>query len=101
MEDLNNLIPSNSGWTLTYASGINDSGQICGTGTNPSGQIHAFILTPASIPEPSTLSLLAVAAIGLAAYAWRKRKRSLPLADDGPAFLSLPSRRMELERRAA
>jgi probable HAF family extracellular repeat protein len=45
MQDLNNLIPTNSGWVLTNANSINDSGQIVGYGTK-SGHNHAFLLTP-------------------------------------------------------
>lgn len=45
MLDLNNLIPANSGWTLNVATGINDNGQICGTG-EIDGVDHAFLLTP-------------------------------------------------------
>jgi probable HAF family extracellular repeat protein len=45
MQDLNNLIPSGSGWLLTSASGINDAGQITGGGS-VNGQSHAFLLTP-------------------------------------------------------
>lgn len=45
MQDLNLLIPSGSGWTLTFASGINDLGQITGYGTIKQ-QTHAFLLTP-------------------------------------------------------
>ena len=80
-------------------------------------------------PEPSTLVLLAAAAIGLAGYAWqRRRKRCSSLAGeakndrlktyptsepvlcgqdetdlqaDGPAVLSLPSRGTNSARRAA
>jgi probable HAF family extracellular repeat protein len=47
VNDLNGLIPKNSGWFLTYAWGINDAGQIVGQGTSPSG-VHAFLLTPTS-----------------------------------------------------
>jgi probable HAF family extracellular repeat protein len=43
--DLNGLIPANSGWVLTSANGINDAGQIVGTGAI-NGQLHAFLLTP-------------------------------------------------------
>jgi probable HAF family extracellular repeat protein len=58
MSDLNNDIGSSSGWTLQDALGINDNGQIVGYGTNPSGQIDAFLLTP--IPEPGVPALLLV-----------------------------------------
>ncbi|HLJ93427.1 MAG TPA: carbohydrate binding domain-containing protein [Gemmataceae bacterium] len=44
MIDLNSLLPAGSGWTLFEANGINDQGQIAGTGVNPQGQTHAFIL---------------------------------------------------------
>jgi probable HAF family extracellular repeat protein len=44
--DLNDLLPEDSGWTLTDATGINDAGQIVGQGTNPDGQSHAYLLTP-------------------------------------------------------
>jgi probable HAF family extracellular repeat protein len=43
--DLNTLIPPESGWLLQRATGINDSGQIVGTGV-VGGQTHAFLLTP-------------------------------------------------------
>ena len=51
MQDLNNLIAPGSGWTLTTANGINQWGQICGTGVDPSGVTEAFLLT--SVPEPA------------------------------------------------
>jgi len=43
--DLNTLIPADSGWRLDYATGINDSGQIIGSGI-VDGASHAFLLTP-------------------------------------------------------
>jgi probable HAF family extracellular repeat protein len=46
MSDLNDLIESGSGWTLSQAWGINDNGQIVGFGQSPSLQTHAFLLTP-------------------------------------------------------
>jgi probable HAF family extracellular repeat protein len=45
MQDLNNLIPPNSGWTLMYANGINKAGQITGSGTCTCGAT-GFLLTP-------------------------------------------------------
>jgi probable HAF family extracellular repeat protein len=45
IKDLNTLIPKNSGWELIEARGINNAGQIAGSGTH-NGQEHAFLLTP-------------------------------------------------------
>jgi uncharacterized membrane protein len=45
MQDLNTLIPINSGWVLNSATDINIWGQIVGTGTHH-GQTHGFLLTP-------------------------------------------------------
>jgi probable HAF family extracellular repeat protein len=44
MLDLNTLIPRNSGWTLSNATGINIVGQIVGDGII-NGQNHAFLLS--------------------------------------------------------
>ncbi len=44
MADLNSRLPAGSGWVLTDATGINNAGQICGTGEH-NGQTHAFLLT--------------------------------------------------------
>jgi probable HAF family extracellular repeat protein len=73
MTDLNSLIDPASGWELTYASDINDYGWIVGTGQNPSGQQHAFLLKPI-VPEPSTIVLIGIGAVTFLAYAWRWRK---------------------------
>jgi probable HAF family extracellular repeat protein len=47
MADLNTLIDPTLGWQLTSAAGINDTGQIAGTGII-NGQEHAFLMTPPS-----------------------------------------------------
>lgn len=43
--DLNTVIPAGTGWILLQANGINDAGQIVGTGYL-NNIIHAFLLTP-------------------------------------------------------
>jgi probable HAF family extracellular repeat protein len=45
MQDLNDLIPPNSGWVLETGYGINNAGQIVGGGTL-NGAVRAFLLTP-------------------------------------------------------
>ena len=45
MQDLNDLIPTSSGWVLTEARSINETGQIVGNGIL-NGQERAFLLTP-------------------------------------------------------
>jgi uncharacterized repeat protein (TIGR01451 family) len=45
LQDLNSLIPADSGWVLNTASAINDKGQIVGTGTFNGQQTHGFLLT--------------------------------------------------------
>jgi len=47
MRDLNDLVPPNSGWLLEEATGVNDAGQIVGSGTYQ-GQRRAYLLQPAS-----------------------------------------------------
>lgn len=47
MKNLSDLVPVTSGWTLTEARGINDAGQIVGSGLL-NGQPRAFLLTPNS-----------------------------------------------------
>jgi probable HAF family extracellular repeat protein len=41
---------SPAGWSNTSARGISDNGQIVGQGTNPQGELHAFLLTPVAGP---------------------------------------------------
>jgi probable HAF family extracellular repeat protein len=50
MTDLNDLVSNGSGWTLTYATAINQGGQIVGYGTTPDRLIHAYLLTPDQLP---------------------------------------------------
>jgi probable HAF family extracellular repeat protein len=62
MTDLNTLIPLNSGWELTNANAINNSGQIVGFGYFGSpGPLHAFLLSP--VPEPTSIGILGLGAL--------------------------------------
>jgi len=81
MFDLDSLIAPGTGFTLTRASGISDTGFITGIGTNSAGQDDAFLLTPAApsaapVPEGSTtLSLGLMLVLGLGTLALRARRR--------------------------
>lgn len=55
MRDLNTLLPANSGWELNTAYGINNQGQIVGSGQK-NGQTRAFLLTPTWITNIDTLN---------------------------------------------
>ena len=73
MEDLNALIPPDSGWILESANGTNDNGQIVGIGISPSGNEHAFLLNP--VAEPSSIAMLAAAACCLLIFGRYRRRR--------------------------
>jgi hypothetical protein len=45
-QDLNKLIDPTAGVTLREATGIDDSGQICGWGYDAAGNLVGFLLTP-------------------------------------------------------
>lgn len=73
--DLNDLIHPASGWELTAAWGINESGQIVGHGVY-NGQIEAFLLN--AVPEPAGFVGLMGAALPLFS---RRRARGADNAD--------------------
>jgi hypothetical protein len=56
MQDVNTLLPANSGWVLTEAHGMNAGGTIVGVGTL-NGVNAAFVLMPvnaATLVTPGT-----------------------------------------------
>lgn len=63
--NLNDLIDPSLGWHLRLATGINDSGQIVGTGINAEGQVRYYELTP-NVPEPATIWSFGILAVALA-----------------------------------
>jgi probable HAF family extracellular repeat protein len=97
MVDLNTLIPSDSGWDhLFTADGINDAGQIVGTGQLPGYDIiHAYLLSPVERPAPAVALVPPVrgVACATASHAVVARMQSVgsplvtPPAEDGDATL--------------
>ncbi|MDZ4783102.1 MAG: hypothetical protein SGJ19_22890 [Planctomycetia bacterium] len=75
MRDLNEMIDRQSGWVLYNALDINNRGEIVGMGMAPNGRGGGFLLTP--VPEPSSLTLLALFAGGIAIRLFRSRARIL------------------------
>jgi probable HAF family extracellular repeat protein len=78
MQDLNLMIPPLSGITLVSAVGIDAEGDIAAYGTNSSGQMHEYLLTPleAPVPEPGTLAVFALGIVALVAQKARTRRRA-------------------------
>ncbi|MEM6351909.1 MAG: DUF3466 family protein [Cyanobacteria bacterium P01_D01_bin.14] len=72
--DLQTLLPENSGWDLSGALSINNSGQIVGYGTLD-GEQRGFLLTPVSVPEPGLL--LGMGAISLLAARLRTKSNTV------------------------
>jgi probable HAF family extracellular repeat protein len=75
-----NIMIAGSGWNLSNATGINDSGQIVGWGWNPAGETHAFLLNP--VPEPSRMALIASGAALTVCVVRRQRRKVMADAWD-------------------
>ena len=71
MTDLNSLIEPSTGWTIRYAFGINDFGQIIAEAVTPAGQYESVLLAP--IPEPAAGALTTLG--GVAIITRRRRER--------------------------
>jgi probable HAF family extracellular repeat protein len=53
MQDLNTLVPANSGWTLEVASSVNDRGEIVGWGDHNGKENAGFLLRPSEDQKQS------------------------------------------------
>ncbi len=75
---LTSLIPPVSGWSNLNATGINDKGQIVGQGLI-NGQEQAFLMTPGGtqVPEPGTLAMWGLVAVGAAMRMVARRRPTL------------------------
>jgi probable HAF family extracellular repeat protein len=77
--DLNQFLSSddvNAGWELVEARDINNSGIIVGTASNKlTGVSSAFVLTPSTVPEPSTWLLTLSGLIGSLAITRHRSSR--------------------------
>lgn len=76
MSDLNSFLPSGSGWVLSEAVGINNSGLISGIGTlngvRTAFQFDGSKITP--VPEPATVAFFTLIGGGLALRTYRRRR---------------------------
>jgi probable HAF family extracellular repeat protein len=61
MQDLNGLIPPDSGFIVTFAHGINNAGQIVGVALDVRNHEHAVLLTPDGTGSPHGADLFRLA----------------------------------------
>jgi probable HAF family extracellular repeat protein len=97
MQDLNNLIPANSGWVLSRAVDINEAGQIVGDGFKD-GQPKAFLLTPTQpllMTEPNSTKAVVLESVALLRDPFTLHTRH-PLSSDRRTRLTIVARNIEI-----
>jgi hypothetical protein len=71
----------------TFATGINNFGEIVGYYFDAVGREHGLLASPGPIPEPCTLLLVAIATLGLSAFVWWRWLLGKRLLTSHPAIL--------------
>lgn len=97
MLDLNNLVPTGSGWVLNEATDINDFGQIVGNG-KLNGVDHAFMLTPTTpmlMADPSTSKAFALESVSFLGGPFRLTTPH-NLGSDNRTRITLVTRNLEI-----
>jgi probable HAF family extracellular repeat protein len=79
--DINSLLLPETSLFLGEARGINDIGQIVALGRDSAGRWNWYLLTPVTVPEPSTWAIV-LAGLGVLGLAARHRRNggSRPVA---------------------
>ena len=97
MQDLNNLLPANSGWVWSRAVDINDAGQIVGDGFKD-GQPRAFLLTPTQpllMTEPDSTKAVVLESVAFLRDPFTFQTRH-PLTPDRRTRLTIVARNIEV-----
>jgi probable HAF family extracellular repeat protein len=97
IQDLNNLIPANSGWVLSKAEDINDAGQIVGIGFKD-GQPRAFLLTPTQpllLTEPNSSRAVVIESVSFVRDPFSLQRRD-PIGPDRRTRLTIVARNIEI-----
>jgi probable HAF family extracellular repeat protein len=69
----------NNGVEITQITGINNAGEITGFYTDANGVAHGFVaFAPTTVPEPGSLTLMAVAMTVATGFASRRTRRASP-----------------------
>lgn len=85
VQNLNSLIPSNSGWSLSVARAINNDGQIVGFGTY-NGEQAAFLLTPMAVPTSLSAANVTATYGGMAALSATLTSAGQPISGETVSF---------------
>jgi hypothetical protein len=71
-----NAVPGVTAASITQITGINNAGEITGFFLDANGVQHGFVANPtaSAVPEPTSLTLAGLGALGVFAYRLRRRR---------------------------